>query len=80
MAGRYRVVGYVDNGSDLAPEAELPLLGPIARLEQIVHAQAVDEVVICPAAERREQVSHVIARGFHRQVKIKVVPDLEGLL
>ena len=80
MAGRYRVVGYVDNGSDLEPEAELPLLGPIARLERVVHTQAVDEVVICLPAERREQVSHLIARGFHRQVKIKVVPDMGGLL
>ena len=80
MAGRYRVVGYVDNGSDLGDEADLPLLGPIARLEKLVHTHAVDEVVICLPGDRREQISTMIARGFHRQVKIKVIPDMEGLL
>jgi exopolysaccharide biosynthesis polyprenyl glycosylphosphotransferase len=79
MAGRYRVVGYVDNGSDL-DELDRPLLGPIARLEKIVQTHAVDEVVIALPADRREQTSHLLARGFHRQVKVKVVPDLEGLL
>ncbi len=80
MAGRYRVVGYVDNGSDLGEDAGLPLLGPIAWLEKLVQAHAVDEVIIALPSDRREQVSQVIARGFHRHVKIKVVPDLDGLL
>ncbi len=80
MAGRYRVVGYVDNGSDLGDDAGLPLLGPIAWLEKIVQAHAVDEVIIALPSDRREQVSQVIARGFHRHVKIKIVPDLDGLL
>jgi exopolysaccharide biosynthesis polyprenyl glycosylphosphotransferase len=40
----------------------------------------VDEVIIALPASRREQVSRVIARGFHRPVKIKLLPELDELL
>jgi exopolysaccharide biosynthesis polyprenyl glycosylphosphotransferase len=79
MGLRYQVVGFVDNGSDLGAEATLPLLGPIARLEKLVHDLSIDEVVVALPSERREQVSRLIARGFHRRVKVKVVQELQGL-
>jgi len=75
LALRFDVVGYVDNGADVA-ELERPLLGPIAELEAIVRSGAVDEVVIALPAERREQVDRVVARGFGRQVDVKVVAEL----
>jgi exopolysaccharide biosynthesis polyprenyl glycosylphosphotransferase len=75
LALRYDVVGYVDNGSDV-PDLERPLLGAIADLETIVRSGAVDEVVIALPGERREQVDRVVARGFGRQVEVKVVAEL----
>jgi exopolysaccharide biosynthesis polyprenyl glycosylphosphotransferase len=75
LAARYDVVGYVDNGTDV-PELERPLLGPIAELEAIVRSGAVDEVVIALPEDRREQVDRVVARGFGRQVDVKVVAEL----
>ncbi|MBV9547044.1 MAG: sugar transferase [Chloroflexi bacterium] len=79
LRATYRVVGFVDNGSDLA-HLELPLLGPIAQLEELVQAYAVDELIIALPGSRREQVSRVIARGFRRHVHVKLVPDLHDLL
>jgi exopolysaccharide biosynthesis polyprenyl glycosylphosphotransferase len=80
LSGHYQVLGYVDNGSDLERLHDFPLLGPIAQLEQLVQTQGVDELVIALPASRREQVSRIIARGFHRHVTIKVLPGLHELL
>lgn len=79
LRGTYRVVGFVDNGSDLQ-QLQLPLLGPIAHLDELVQAYAVDEVIIALPGNRREQVSRVLARGFRRHVHVKLVPDLDDLL
>jgi exopolysaccharide biosynthesis polyprenyl glycosylphosphotransferase len=76
---RYEVVGYVDNGTDI-DQLQLPLLGPIAHLEELVQAYAVDELIIALPSARREQVSHILARGFGRHVQVKLLPDLDPLL
>lgn len=75
LATRFDIVGYVDNGADVA-ELDRPLLGPIAELEEIVRTGAVDEVVIALPEDRREQVDRVVARGFGRQVDVKVIAEL----
>jgi exopolysaccharide biosynthesis polyprenyl glycosylphosphotransferase len=80
LAGHYQVVGYVDNGTDLGEHTDFPHLGSIAKLEQLVHAYAIDEMIIALPANRREQVSRMIDRGFRRPVKIKLVPELSDLL
>lgn len=80
LSQRYEVLGYVDNGSDLNGSTEYSLLGPIARLEQLVHTFAVDELIIALPANRRDQASAVIARGFRRGVAIKFLPDMGDLL
>jgi len=73
------VVGYVDNGSDLA-DPELRLLGPVAELEHIVHDFAIDELIIALPTRRREQVTRLVDRGFRRKVKIKFVTGIGELL
>jgi exopolysaccharide biosynthesis polyprenyl glycosylphosphotransferase len=79
LGEHFDVVGFVDNGTDL-DGLELPLLGPIAQLDEVIQAYAVDEVVIALPSTRREQVSRVLERGFHRQVRVKLVPDFAGLV
>jgi len=79
LTGDYQVVGYVDNGSDLE-RLELPLLGPVSQLEELVQAYAVDELVIALPANRREQVDTMLARGFRRHVQVKLLPELGELL
>ena len=80
LSGRFHVLGYVDNGSDLDGRAGLPLLGPINRLPRIVQELDVDELVLALPADRRDQVTTVIARGFQRRVNVKLIPDLGDLL
>ncbi|HYR93985.1 MAG TPA: sugar transferase [Methylomirabilota bacterium] len=75
----YQVVGYADNGTDLL-EIDRPLLGPIARLEELVQNFGVDELLIALPADRRAQLSRVLIRGFGRYVHVKYAPDLGELL
>jgi exopolysaccharide biosynthesis polyprenyl glycosylphosphotransferase len=76
----YQVVGYADNGSDLIDHTDRPLLGPIARLDELVQDFAVDELVIALPADRREQLGRVLTRGFGRHVHVKYAPDFGDLL
>lgn len=75
----YEVVGYADNGTDLE-DLDRPLLGPIARLEELVKDFGIDELVIALSMERRTQISRVLTRGFGRYVRVKYVPDFGDLL
>jgi exopolysaccharide biosynthesis polyprenyl glycosylphosphotransferase len=75
----YQVVGYADNGSDLL-DIDRPLLGPIARLDELVQNFGVDELVIALPTDRRAQLSRVLTRGFARHVHVKYAPDLGELL
>jgi exopolysaccharide biosynthesis polyprenyl glycosylphosphotransferase len=79
LAEWYQVVGFVDNGSDLI-DSTWPLLGAVAELEHIIHTYAVDELIIALPTRRREQVSKLVDRGFHRPVKIKFVTGVGELL
>jgi exopolysaccharide biosynthesis polyprenyl glycosylphosphotransferase len=76
----YQVIGYADNGSDLPDPPDRPLLGPIARLDELVQDHAVDELVIALPFDRRAQMSRVLTRGFGRRVQVKYAADLGELL
>jgi exopolysaccharide biosynthesis polyprenyl glycosylphosphotransferase len=81
LAEHLEVVGYVDNGTDLPGDTlDYPLLGSIAELDRIVNAYGVDELVIALPANRREQIERLIHRGFHRRLKVKLLPGLDSLL
>jgi exopolysaccharide biosynthesis polyprenyl glycosylphosphotransferase len=80
LSGRFKVLGYVDNGSDLPASTALPLLGPIAHLEHLVHAYSVNELIIALPANRREQIKPIITHGFRRRVKVKFLQDLGEVL
>jgi len=76
----YQVVGYADNGTDLLDDIDRPLLGPIARLDELVQAFGVDELVIALPPDRRAQLSRVLTRGFGRRVRVKYAADFGELL
>jgi exopolysaccharide biosynthesis polyprenyl glycosylphosphotransferase len=80
LDGRFEVVGYVDNGSDLDGGSDRPLLGPIARLPYLVQEYSIDEIIITLPVNRRDQISALIARGFGRRVNVKLVSDLGDVL
>jgi exopolysaccharide biosynthesis polyprenyl glycosylphosphotransferase len=79
LPGTHELIGYVDNGSDLEP-SDLPLLGPIAQLDELVQAHAIDELIVVLPATRREQINRILARGFRRHVRVKLLHELDEVL
>jgi exopolysaccharide biosynthesis polyprenyl glycosylphosphotransferase len=77
LESRFEVLGYVDNGTDLAGALDRPLLSAIADLGSIVRTRGVDEIIVTLPADRREQLSRVITRGFGREVDVKILPDFD---
>jgi exopolysaccharide biosynthesis polyprenyl glycosylphosphotransferase len=75
----YEVLGFVDNGTDL-DHPEVTLLGPISQLDELVQSYAIDELIIALPGGRREQVNHILARGFQRHVQVKLLPELDPML
>ena len=80
IEGHRRLVGYVDNGSDLVDTSATRLLGPISQLEHLVNTLAADEVIIALPPDRREQVSRILERGFSRHVMVRIVSELGELV
>lgn len=76
LSKNFDVIGYVDNGTDLDGGLDRPLLAAIAELDSIVRTHAVDEIIVALPEDRREQVTRVIARGFGREVDVKILPDV----
>jgi exopolysaccharide biosynthesis polyprenyl glycosylphosphotransferase len=45
-----------------------------------VQAYAVDELIVALPANRREQISRVLARGFRRNVRVKLLPEISDFV
>ena len=80
LESTFEILGYVDNGTDLPEPLDRPLLGPIAELESVVRASDIDEIVIALQPQRREQIDRVVARGFGRQVDVKLLTEFDASL
>ncbi len=80
LESRFDVLGYVDNGADLAAGLDRPMLASIAELESVVRSHGVDEIIIALPRERREQVDRIVARGFGREVDVKFLAEFTELL
>ena len=80
LESTFEILGYVDNGTDLPEPLDRPLLGPIAELESVVRASDIDEIVIALPPQRREQIDRVVARGFGRQVDVKLLTEFDASL
>lgn len=72
------VLGYVGEPTEAAPADQL-VLGPIARLDQLVEAYAADEIVVGPTAGKMRDLRQMITRGFERPIHVQYAPELGEL-
>lgn len=75
----YQVVGYADEDGALHLPIDRPLLGPIARLDELVESLGIDEVVIAIGNERKVGLRPVLTRGFARRIQVKYAVEFGDL-
>ena len=72
----YSVVGFLEDDSALLPPFNMPVLGPITALPDVVQEYHVDEVIFAsPSVSHREMLELVNAAGKKR-LNVKVFPDV----
>lgn len=74
-------IGFVNlNGIDKDLSSELPYLGHLSELEQILDEYNVEEVIIALDSTEHERLRQIISRIQGRDIKIKIKPDMFDLL
>jgi exopolysaccharide biosynthesis polyprenyl glycosylphosphotransferase len=72
------LIGYLDD-DPAKRENGLPVLGPLDRVQQVVRAHQVDEVVIALPRRAHERLNRLVATLHELPVHARVVPDYFAL-
>ena len=74
----YRLIGFLDDAHHArgAHFGRIKVLGPVARLADVVRTHGVDQVVIALPATEHRRVADVIAQCKAQRVGFHLVPDL----
>lgn len=75
------IIGFVNlNGIDKLLENELPYLGHVDQLEEVLGKHEVEEVIIALESTEHKRLNSIIARLTNTGMKIKVLPDMYDIL
>jgi len=74
----YRVVGFVDNDSELGITdiGRFKALGSLKELETILESQIVDEVIVTLPWRDQQEISDLVQLCERRGIRARVVPDI----
>jgi len=79
----YRVLGFVETRPENGESSEhrdVPLLGELNRLGQLIVAEQVEEVLIALEEEDNSSLMQIIAQTDGAPVQLKIVPDLYSII
>jgi exopolysaccharide biosynthesis polyprenyl glycosylphosphotransferase len=71
---------YADNTGNNGMSAFLPNLGSINELERIIDEHSIEEVIIAIDTSEHGKLQYILAQLSHRQVIIKITPDLYDII
>lgn len=76
------VVGFVSADRNVAPLniGNVPELGPIDKLEQIIEEHRIEEVVIAVESHEHKKLEHILTQLSYTSTIIKVLPDLYDII
>jgi exopolysaccharide biosynthesis polyprenyl glycosylphosphotransferase len=72
----YSVIGFVEDDPTLVPPVDMPVLGPISTLPQIVGEYCIDEVVFAAPSLTHKQVLALVDSCGKQRINVKVFPDV----
>lgn len=71
---------YADESGQNGMSNYLPKLGSIDQLEKIIDEHAIEEVVIAIDTSEHDRLQYILSQLSHRQVIIKITPDLYDII
>lgn len=71
---------YADESGQNGMSNYLPKLGSINQLEKIIDEHAIEEVVIAIDTSEHDRLQYILSQLSHRQVIIKITPDLYDII
>ena len=71
---------YADNTGSNGMSAYLPKLGSINELEKIIDEHQIEEVIIAIDTSEHDKLQYILAQLSHRQIIIKITPDLYDII
>lgn len=80
LAGRYRLCGFLDDDPGQTGLDGVPVLGPLNRLEEIVHREQIELVIIAIPTATPEQVGRIVDLAAGLPVKLKIVPGVPEII
>ena len=80
-SGGNQFVGFINlNGIDKLLENELPYLGHVDNLEEILQKHQIEEVIIALESTEHERLRSIISRLPNDRIVIKILPDMYDIL
>lgn len=77
----HQFVGFINlNGVDRLLESELPYLGHIDDVEQVLRDHDIEEVIIALESVEHDRLKTIISRLEGGDVRIKILPDMYDIL
>lgn len=74
-------IGFVNlNGIDKLLENEIPYLGHVNELDDILNKYEVDEIIIALESTEHERLRSLISKISRKDIKIKILPDMYDIL
>jgi len=76
------ILGFVTADKNLPPDtrADVPILGGLENLEQIIDQYTIEEVIIAVESHEHQRLEHILVRLSYRNVIVKVLPDLYDII
>lgn len=71
---------YADDTGNNGMSDYLPKLGSIDELERIIDAHQIEEVIIAIDTSEHNKLQYILSQLSHRQVVIKITPDLYDII
>lgn len=74
--------GFVTADNNIPPEPidDVPVLGHLEQLEQIIDQHQIDEVIIAVESHEHQRLENILVKLSYRNVIVKVLPDLYDII
>jgi exopolysaccharide biosynthesis polyprenyl glycosylphosphotransferase len=72
----YSVVGFLDDDVAMVPPVDMPILGSVAALPDVVREYSIDEVIFASPSITHRQILQLVNATGKKRLNVKVFPDV----